>query len=318
MAEVRHGRNTQLLLQRESTYRTAPGAAAAFSMKFNPGLKIGRNPVRVQDPTVKATPMEEKTDTADAMVTGGLSSILCLNEIGQWLTLLWGAPSTTGAGPYTHVFTCDLNDRPSALMELGYLGAPADYERWLGMMVSKLSWNVIEAEQNMSLELIGAEEVEPAPTTPWDAAPTVYAKNRAQGRQGNVYDVVGASTLGDVVEASVEITNDLEGQTLADGLEGYGRVLVGQPAISGSARFILDTAEAIRDYGKNHTSLPLTLESKNAAGDASLKLILPAVEFEEMPHEIQSSKGLHIDTNWRAHSNANPPTIELVNSIPSY
>ena len=313
---IRHGRNTQLLLQRESTFRTAPATPAAYLMKWSE-LEFGRDPQRAEDPTIQNTPLAVKKDPGDAVFGGSLKAILCLNDIGQWLTLLWGAPVTTGTGPYTHTWTLDLAQRPSALMELGYLTA-SKYPRWLGVMLNTLSWDIKEADQSISMELMAGEEVTPEPTTAFDAAPTSYAKNRAVSKGGEVYDVQGATTLGRVAKASVKISNDFEGQNVADGQDGYGEILVGQPSIEGSVSVLFDDTANIFDHARDHTSKPMTLISRNNDGSASLKLTLPAVEFDEAKHKIATSKGIIIDTNWRAHADATAPTIELVNGIASY
>ncbi len=313
---IRHGRNTQLLLQREATFRTAPSTPAAFLMKWTE-LEFGRDPQRAEDPTIQNTPLAVKKDCGDAVFGGSLKSILCLNDIGQWLTLLWGTPVTTGAGPYVHTWTLGMAARPSALLELGYINA-SKYPRWLGAMLNTLSWDIKEADQSISMEFLAGEEVTPEPTAAFDAAPTSYAKNRACSKGGEVYDVQGASTLGRVSKASIKIGNDFEGQNVADGKEGFGEILLGQPTIDGSVTVLFDDGTNIFDYGRDHTSKPMTLISRNDDDSASLKLVLPAVEFDEAKHKISTSKGLLVDTNWRAHADTTAPTLVLTNGISGY
>lgn len=311
---IRHGRNTQLLLQRNTgAYRAVPAPVGAFSMKFSE-LEMGRDPQRQEDPTITNSPLASKKDSGEPVFGGSIKAILCLNDIGQWLSLLWGAPVTTGAGPYTHTFTLDLSQRPDALLQLGYINA-SKFPQWLGVMVNSLAWEVKEADQSFTVELMAGEETSPEPVVAFDAAPTVYAKNRAVSKGGEVYDVDGASTLGRVTKASVTIANDNEGQNIADGTEGFGEVLVGQPAISGSVSVLFDDTVNIFDHGRDHTSKPMTLISANEAGDNWLKLILSAVEFGEIKHKVATSKGLVVDTEWSAHGTA---TIELVNGIATY
>jgi len=314
---IRHGRNTQLLLQRNTgIYRAVPAPVGAFAMKFSE-IEMGRDPQRQEDPTIQNTPLAVKKDDGEPTFNGSLKGILCLNDIGQWLSLLWGTPTTTGVGPYTHTFTLDLSERPDALLQLGYLNA-SKYPQWLGLMVGSMSWDVKEDDQSFNVELMAGEETSPEPVTAFDAAPTAYAKNRAVSKRGKVYDIDGATTLGRITKASVSIANDNEGQNVADGTEGYGEVLVGQPAISGSVSVLFDDTVNIFDHGRDHTTKPMTLISANKAGDNWLKLILPAVEFGEIKHKVATSKGLVIDTEWSAHADATPPTIELVNGIASY
>jgi hypothetical protein len=313
-----NGRETQVLLQRNTgAYRAVPTPVGAFKMKISE-LDFGRDPQREEDPTVAtADPLAEKMDEGNAIVAGSGSAILCLNDIGQWLSLLWGAPVTTGLGPYTHTWTMDLTTPPDALLELGYTNA-AKFEQWLGVILNKISWNVIEGNQSISLDLIGAVQTSPAPVAAFDAAPTAYAKNRACAKGGKVYDVDGASTLGQITTASVDIGNDVEGQLVADGLEGYGAVLLGQRTIGGSLTALFDSGTTIFDHGQAHTSKPITLISQNKAGDNSLTLNVPNAEFDEPKHKINTSKGLVVEAGWRAHAGGAAPTLVLVNDIASY
>ena len=312
---VRHGRDTQILLQRETSFRTAPGVPAAFEMKFST-VDFGRQQQRDDDPTINANPLAEKQTVGDETPGGSIKAKLDLNDAGQWLSLLWGTPDTSGAGPYTHIFTVTLADRPSALLELGYLAA-AKFPRWLGVMLDSMAWSVVDGDQSVDLNLIGATEVSPVPGAAFDAAPTAYANNYACVKAGDVYDVQGASTLGKIASADVTIANDLEGKALADALPGYGAILLGQPAIGGNISALFETG-TLFDHAFAQTSKAMTLVSKNAAGDASLTLNCPQVEFGEPKHSIQTSKGLVVETTWRAHKAATPATIVLVNGIASY
>lgn len=310
-----YGRNSQLLQQLQAASRTAP-AAAAFAMKFSE-IEIKDDMAYAEDNTIdNSSAFMNKRDDVDETFSASLTSILCLNDIGHWLTLLLGAPVTTGTGPYTHTFTLDLAARPYALLELSYA---ARFRRFLDVFANKMSWSVIEGDQNMKLELIPSVEVSPRPSATFDAAPTALAKNRACAKGGNVYDVSGASTLGKITKADVEISNDLDPQRLADGLAGYGDVSLGQPSISGTLSALLDSNTSILDYQEGHTSAALSLVSTNSAGDASLTLNLPAVEFDKAKHVVNTSKGLVLDgVAWRAHQHATAATIVLVNGVASY
>jgi tail tube protein len=314
----RHGRETQLLLQRQVASRTAP-AAAAFKMKYNNGIVLGREPERQPDNTINNNALEEKMDEGDAIISHSIPAILCLNDIGQWLSLLLGAPVTSGVGPYTHTFTLDLADPLIALMEMGYMNTGnEEYIRWYDNVVSSMSWNVLEGEQNMQVNMLGGVQVSPNPGAVFDAAPTSYAKNRGCAKQGEIYDVDGASTLGKVVGGTVNIDRDLEGQRLADGLEGFAEFLVAQPKLNGSLQALRTTTTNMFDHAFAHTSKALSLVSKNVAGDATLTVNIPQIEIEEKKHEIPTSKGIIDDFTWKAHADATDTTVVLVNGIASY
>ena len=83
----------QLLLQRESAFRTEPGSAAAFKIPFT-RYGIGRDPRKQKDPSINASPLPGKSGCGDAVVEGQIASILDLRSIGHWLALLLGVPTT--------------------------------------------------------------------------------------------------------------------------------------------------------------------------------------------------------------------------------
>lgn len=91
MAQAR-GALVRLLMQKESTYRTAP-AAAAVVMPFT-NWDVKRTPNRQANNTVNQSPFREKTSPGDPVVGGSFESILELRTIGYWLQLLLGAPTT--------------------------------------------------------------------------------------------------------------------------------------------------------------------------------------------------------------------------------
>lgn len=85
------GAQAQLLLQRETTFRTPPAPAARL-MPFTK-WNVGRNPQRQVNNTVSAQPLPAKRDKGDVTPGGTFESILDLRSIGNWLALLLGVPT---------------------------------------------------------------------------------------------------------------------------------------------------------------------------------------------------------------------------------
>lgn len=319
---VFHGRTARLIAQFESEFRTLPDPAAGQELKFSE-LTIGQNASLQDDPTINNVALMQKRDEMDSTADASGKHILCLNDFGFWLKLLLGAPVTTGAGPvYTHVYTLDLLPRPSALLE--FIVGPAGgerFHRFLGMMLNELNWSVMEDDQSFTTGLIGAVEVKPFPVAAWDdEAAARWPKSRACTKRGHVYDVINASTLGDIAKASVAITNDLSGEALADNQEGFGQILLGQPMVTGSLEALYTQEASVYDAALTHTTKKLVLVSANAAGTHSLTLTVPNVEFDRPKQEVKTSKGLKVALNWRAHhvDGADPVTITLKNAVAAY
>lgn len=83
----------QLLLQRETTFRTPPGVPAAFKMPFT-RYGVGRDPRKQRDPSINASPLADKSGQGDAVVEGAITSILDLRSVGHWLALALGVPTS--------------------------------------------------------------------------------------------------------------------------------------------------------------------------------------------------------------------------------
>lgn len=321
-----HGRTTTLQGQFATAFRTAPAAPATQLLKFSE-IDIGQDADLQDNPTINNQALMDKRTEMDHVISGKGKHILCFNDIGWWLKLLLGAPVTSGTGPYTHVYTLSLDDRPDALLELSLTendAAPSTrYHRFLGMMLNALSWDVLEKDQSFETELMGAVEVKPFPVTPFDATPNArYATSRACTKGGEVYDGanLAATTLGRISKASARIFNDLEGFALADGQEGYGHIQVGQPMIEGSLSALFEN-NTLMDHALAHTSKAVKLLSKSADGAHSLKLECPNAEFDRPHIVVPTSKGLVADgIKWRAHhvDGAAAPTITLINAIANY
>ena len=318
MPNVFHGRSARLCGQLESTFRTAPASPAGLVVPFTT-LDFGREPNRVDDGTMNGEPLANRRDETDSQTSGSLNSILDLHSIGFWLALLWGRPTTTSSsdGKYKHVFTCTLAERPSALLALSY--NRERFHRFLGTVVNQMSWNIVEAEQNLTVNLMGGAEVLPRPTASWNDSAPIYQKARACAKGGQVFDTDGSSTLGDISAASVQITNDFEGQMLADGNEGPGYFLLGQPAITGTLSGLFK-GSGLTDIARANETRPLSLISRNADRSAVMTLRLPYAEFDEPKQSIQSPRGIVHEIGYRAYGIAggDRPTITLENSVASY
>lgn len=311
------GALSKLLFQKETAFRTLPSPVAAKVMPFTT-YNVGRDPRRQADNSITSSPLPAKNDQGNAIVGGPFGSVLDLRSIGNWLLLLFGAPTTTGTGSYTHTFPINGNDRQSALLELGHSDISKFY-RTLGAKLNKLSWNVLDNDQNISGEIIAAFETEEAAA--FDAAPTSYDQFRACSAGGKVWDGAG-STLGSVVGGSVAINNNMKGYELADGdvtKPGYGLIDQGDLEFTGTLRAVFDGASAYA-LARANTSTRLALVSKATVGANTFTLTvdMPYVELIEKTVPKEGKSGLFVDLDWRAHAGATLPTVVLVNDVPSY
>lgn len=398
----------QLLLQRETTFRTAPSPADAFKMPFT-SYNMGRDPRKVRDPSISASPLPGKSGCGDAVVQGDIGSVLDMRGIGHWLTLLLGVPaakkavtkqptnvtgvtvnyanaSTTAgngtltyvaatkllswkaqgdatdgatvdvsAGGYftllsstadheihvtvaagalpvgnqndadiavsatlkTHVFPIDLNDRPSALLELGHPDI-SKYYRTVGAKVNTLAYDITAQEQNISVSVIAGAETEES--SAFDATPTTLTPLRGCGHGGQLSDGSG-TTLGTIVSGDISVSNNMTGQSLADGLEGFGLIEQGDVMIGGKMRTVFDGAGAYA-LARASTSTRMRVSSGVANGSDMFSLVwdCPNVELVEKAPPKEGKSGLYAELDWMAHrdSAGTLPLVMLTNDVASY
>lgn len=304
----------KLLFQKEAAYRTAP-TPGAIVMPFTT-YDVGRDAKRQANNTVTSSPLPARGDAGDAVVGGAFTSVLDLRSIGNWLELLLGASTPGGTvGAYTHTYPIDLAERPSALLEMGHSDI-SKYFRTLGAKLNKLSWDVLNNDQNIAGEIIAAVETEE--TAAFDAAPTSSVQHRACSAGGQITDGAG-STLGVVVGGSIAFDNQMVGIPFADALEGYGAIDQGELLISGSLRAVFDGAAAYA-LARANTNTRLKMVSQATIGGllCSLTVDMPYVELMEPKRQVSGKSGLFVDVPWKAVAGATLPTVVLLNDVATY
>lgn len=133
------GRQVSAVYQYQSAFATFPSSGnwqtlSAYDLSagetegFEEDPLLGRGFLNARDPA----------EPAPALPTGGgaLRVPLCLREIGYWLKLAFGAPTTTGSGDLTHVFKSGAVSLPSFAQSRKI--QTSDYRRIRGLMVNGL------------------------------------------------------------------------------------------------------------------------------------------------------------------------------------
>lgn len=310
------GELTKLILQFQTAARTAPVTPAGKVIPFT-NYGLGRDPKRQDNPSLNNSPLANRSDAGNPLVSGPLESIFDLRTIGYLLKLLLGQPVTTGAGPYVHTFPVNLTDRPYALMELQQLDI-SKFMRTLDVRANKLAWDITSTDQNIKVDLLAGEELDPIPTAAFDAAPTSVASFRANSGSGKIWDGAGA-TLGTVVGGNIEINNNMNAQELADGLPGYGHFPVGDMLFSGKLKAVFDGAGAW-ELARAGTLTRLKIVSGATIGASTFTLAvdMPYVELFEKAVAKAGRSGLYAEMDWKAVYGATLPTVVLTNDVVSY
>jgi hypothetical protein len=201
-----YGADSTLLACRETTYGTAPlsgyrgldfkstDLSSAIPLGDDPLLGRGRN---AQDPYRGLVTDEGSVDIP-----------LDVEGTGWWLTGLFGVPTTTGSGPYTHVWQSGADTIPSHTIEIGHpkLVTPVFF-RHTGVVFESLNFEMgLEGPANGKIALVAQGETSAGTTV--DPAPSRYALKRFSQGRGSIKK--GGTQLAGVTAGNLTFSNTLE------------------------------------------------------------------------------------------------------------
>ncbi len=315
------GRATQMIVQCEDQFRTLPATPSAVKLDILEGTTIEDTAGYDANPVMTGTALGEKLSCSDEAWTATIPVPMDLNQIGWWLAFVLGNPVSAdiGGGKFKHIYTINLDPRPSFFAELMFATNPAIFRQWLGGGASKIEFGIREGDGIATVSGLFAAAKFPHVATSFDDTPLDMQANMACRKFGTIVNIENGNTIGQIVSSTFMIDNDMEGFATGDDSYdgGYGSILLGDFAISGRAKILLFDGLA-QLYAEEHTSFPLVMGVKNADQSASLKITLPTCEFGKPIYSISSSKGLIQDYEWRAHTSGTDPTIELTNGVSAY
>ena len=133
------GARSQLAVAFESTYGTPP--AGGFTR-----LPFASSSLSAEQPLLSSELLGYGRDPLapikDAITADGdLSVPIDAEGFGFWLKAAFGAPETTGTGPFSHEFHTGNWSLPSMAIETGMPDVPR-YAMYSGVMLNQLSWTL--------------------------------------------------------------------------------------------------------------------------------------------------------------------------------
>jgi hypothetical protein len=118
------GARAQLASAFEVTYGTAPASGYAKLPFVSSSLGSEQGLIASDLLGQGCDPSEPIRDVVS--VDGDTVVLNDLRNFGMWLKLLFGAPTTTGTGPFTHTFVSGEWNLPSIAVEIGMPEVPHD------------------------------------------------------------------------------------------------------------------------------------------------------------------------------------------------
>ncbi len=266
-------------------------------------LGLGREP---QDPIADVA-----TNTGDVVVP------VDVRNIGRWLKLAFGAPTTVavegGETEFTHTFTSGAPALPSMSIEIGAPEVPA-FSTNYGARLNQLKISLTRSGLlNATCSLIAIGET-PTTAATIMAAPTNLAIIRFAQATGSI--MKDGAALASVVAADLTYSNTLE---TVETIKADGRIEDSDPGVvapSGSltVRFRDTVLLAAAQSGE-----PCALSFGWVNGPHSLIFNLPRVFLPPAKRPITGPKGIQTEFNWQASgADAASMTVVLTNDVASY
>jgi hypothetical protein len=248
-------------------------------------------------------------------VEGNVVVPVDLRNFGHWLKALFGAPTTTGTGPYTHTFVSGAASLPSLALEVGMPEVPIFFtESGVRVNSAQLSF-ARSGAANATLNCIAQGESDA--TTTGGGTPTTATLTRFNQFQGSIKK--DGLQLGNVTGAQLTYTNNLE---RIETIRSDGKIDGADPTIAAltgniEVRFA-DTA--LIDAATDNTPMELAFAYIIDA-DKSLTFTAHEVYLPKPKLAISGPGGVQATFDWQAAKAISPArmlTVVLKNDVASY
>lgn len=290
---IAKGAKTTVVLDFEDSggYGEDPASPAGLLMPVNYPITFNATQAKNKANRAGGTRNPRKPFGGNVDVTASLVVPVDYTAFWYWLKLMFGDPTTTGAGPYVHVFKVG-DDMPSAVNERQFPDI-TQYFKYNGMMVSKLSMEIGgDGELVASLSLMGADET--AGSTPYDATPTTITENPFYNFQATVKE--GGSSFADMLNWKLDVDFGLDNSFRPIGNAGKVKEMMpGGITITGSY------TAAFRDlslYNKGLNNTETSIQQTITSGTNILDIKLPEVEYERPTIAVSTAMGVMQDVKF--------------------
>jgi hypothetical protein len=242
-----------------------------------------------------------------------------LVNIGHWLRLLFGAPTTSGSVNFTHVFASGGAALPSISLQHGNSQISANpFMRLLGLRANtmELGFRFGEALQTMSLGLIGMNASRAASSA--SGTPTTAAFTPFIGAVGTV--TRAGSPLARITGGTLRFSNGLE--VLREANRASAAITEAAPGVtevSGSIDVRMDTDTILAD---SEGTAPVKLAfGYSIGGTQSLTFLVEAAYLERTMPGVRGRAGVQSSFAFRGAFDAvatRALTVTLLNQQATY
>ena len=308
MAQAK-GSAFELRLGYETTYGTTPGVPSTFKLPINT-LDLKETQALNESGTITGDRNKTKPFLGYKTVDGSATVPVDATSFGHWLKLLFGAPTTTGTGPYTHVYKV-ADDTPSAFTERAFVDIT---QYFVGNGVKLNSMDITfggDDELTASLSLMGAKETQ---STSEVATPTAVSLDPFGKFQATLTGATNVRNL------TMSFSNNLDGaQYTIDNGAVRGEIPEGMATVTGTLEALYEN-DTLLLAARNQTEQSITVTLDD--GTNSLEFQMAELVLEPTGVAVDTPAGLIQSFNYRGyykdHADASILKVTLINSTASY
>jgi hypothetical protein len=304
------GSTTKIVLGWESTYAQAPSAGFTMPINtFTPNFSQNVNtPATLTGTRNPVEPFRGNWESTFSMVIPA-----DVAAMWYWMRAFFGAPTTTGTGPYEHVFK--VNDvQPSFVLEAQApdLAVP-QYFQYLGCKAGTLGFTV-GGDGELTFNIGGSGSYLNIASSPFDAAPTAITLSRVHNFQAAIEE--GGSAMTNGTEVSVNLDMGLDPVRVIGGQGKVGSINEGIAGVSGNLTTLFEDV-SLYNKALNSTETSLKLTVSNGAS-AILEFEMQELQYGVASPPIEGPQGLLVNLNYSAYladgSEASAIVARLTNS----
>ena len=291
MTQARGG-NAKVIMGFESTFGTE--ASAGFTMPVNSSeLHSNRNIQAAATIVGSRNPVEPFQ--GNLAVEGSIVVPLDSDAFWYWLKAAFGAPSTSGSGPYIHEFKVPANQL-SLTLEHQYVDL-TKYATFTGCKISQWSMEIGgDGELVSNFDLVGAAEE--ITGTPFDASPTALTIRRLNNFQATLEE--GGAELANARTVSFTVNMGLDtDQYVIGGAGALGAIPEGIISVAGNVTTLFESVALLdKAIASTESSLEITVTI-----DANYNLVIkfPEIQYARNTPGITGPGGILVSLDFQGY-----------------
>jgi len=309
------GARSAMVIGFESTFGSAP--ATGMKMLFNTSSLKGTRPLN-SPATLRGNRNPVMPFRGNMDVSGDIVVPVDSDAFGWWLKAMFGAPTTAGAGPYTHTYKVG-DTQPSIAVEHQFLALDTpQYFLYEGCKVSTFAMEIGgDGELVATLSMVGATET--IDTSSFDGTATEKAINRLHNFHASLTE--GGSAFADATTVSLNVEFGLDTEQFVIGGGGVrGAIPEGVVVVSGQLTALFkDITLLNKAINETESSLLITIEKST---NEKLDIEIPELQYQQNSPEISGPQGILVTLDFQGYyeddADASAIVAVLTNSIETY